>query len=98
MGCRFVCTTSEFAQKKDAKPVGGRGISAFSEDFLFLMRFFASDLNFSTDKKIPALGGDGDYTLRSDSRQSQPGSTLAHISNNLVDRILRESRRVDRNR
>ena len=29
LGCRFVCTTSGFAQKKDTRPVGGRGISAF---------------------------------------------------------------------
>ena len=34
VGCRFVCTTSGFAQKKDARPVGGRGISAFPADFL----------------------------------------------------------------
>ena len=34
LGCRFVCTTSGFAQKKDARPVGGRGISAFSHSFL----------------------------------------------------------------
>ena len=33
LGCRFVCTTSGFAQKKDARPVGGRGISAFSRRF-----------------------------------------------------------------
>jgi hypothetical protein len=29
LGCSFVCTTSDFAQKKDTNPVGGRGISAF---------------------------------------------------------------------
>ena len=34
LSCRFVCTTSGFAQKKDARPVGGRGISAFSDVFL----------------------------------------------------------------
>lgn len=39
LGCRFVCTTSGFAQKKDARPVGGRGISAFSFCFFFLMEF-----------------------------------------------------------
>ena len=33
LGCRFVCTTSGFAQKKDARPVGGRGISAFAVSF-----------------------------------------------------------------
>jgi hypothetical protein len=33
LGCRLVCTTSGFAQKADAKPVGGRGISAFSVSF-----------------------------------------------------------------
>jgi len=33
LGYRFVCTTSAFAQKKDARPVGGRGISAFPDDF-----------------------------------------------------------------
>lgn len=35
LGCRFVCTTSRFAQKNDANPVGGRGISAFSSHFFF---------------------------------------------------------------
>ena len=34
LGCRIVCTTFEFAQKKDARPVGGRGISAFSLIFI----------------------------------------------------------------
>lgn len=29
LGCCFVCTTSDFAQKKDTNPVGGRGISGF---------------------------------------------------------------------
>jgi len=33
LDCRFVCTTSGFAQKKDANPVGGRGISAFGMIF-----------------------------------------------------------------
>ncbi len=36
LGCRFVCTISGFAQKKDANPVGGRGISAFSSNFFLL--------------------------------------------------------------
>ena len=40
LGCRFVCTTSGIAQKTDAKPVGGRGISAFSNVFLFSASFF----------------------------------------------------------
>lgn len=35
LGCRIICTTFEFAQKKDTRPVGGRGISAFLIDFLF---------------------------------------------------------------
>lgn len=34
LGRRLVCTTSELAQKRDAEPVGGRGISAFSVRFL----------------------------------------------------------------
>lgn len=42
LGCRFVCTTSGFAQKTDAKPVGGRGISAFSEVFLLAGLFFGN--------------------------------------------------------
>jgi len=33
LGCWVVCTTSGFAKKTDAKPVGGRGISAFSAVF-----------------------------------------------------------------
>lgn len=39
-GCRFDCTTSGFAQKKDTKPVGGRGISAFSDVFLLAGQIF----------------------------------------------------------
>jgi len=39
LGCRFVCTTSGFAQKKDTRPVGGRGISAFSARFFFGLEF-----------------------------------------------------------
>lgn len=35
LGCGVVCTTFGFAQKRDAKPVGGRGISGFSQDFFF---------------------------------------------------------------
>ena len=42
LGCRFVCTTSGFAQKKDANPVGGRGISAFSRYFFFRHQFLSS--------------------------------------------------------
>jgi hypothetical protein len=42
LGCRFVCTTSGFAQKNDARPVGGRGISAFSDVFFLAARFFAT--------------------------------------------------------
>ena len=34
-----VCIPLSIAQKKHARPVGGRGISAFSDDFLFLMTF-----------------------------------------------------------
>jgi len=41
MGSSDVCTTFEVAQKKDAKPVGGRGISAFSEVFLLRVTIFA---------------------------------------------------------
>jgi hypothetical protein len=33
LGCSFVCTTSDFAQKKNTNPVGGRGISAFFRTF-----------------------------------------------------------------
>ena len=36
---RFVIITSRFAQKKDTKPVGGRGISAFWNDFFLLSVF-----------------------------------------------------------
>ena len=39
LGCRFVCTTSGIAQKKNTKPVGGRGISAFSARFFFGLEF-----------------------------------------------------------
>ncbi|WP_152973732.1 hypothetical protein [Pseudomonas libanensis] len=43
LGCSFVCTTSDFAQKKDANPVGGRGISAFLSHFFLLQ--LLSDLS-----------------------------------------------------
>ena len=39
LGCGVVCTTFGFAQKTDAKPVGGRGISAFSAGFFLAGRF-----------------------------------------------------------
>ncbi|MDQ0978533.1 hypothetical protein QFZ45_001711 [Pseudomonas synxantha] len=35
VGCSLVCTTSDFAQKKDTNPVGGRGISALFGLFFF---------------------------------------------------------------
>jgi len=38
-GCSRVCTTWRIAQKNHAKPVGGRGISAFSKVFFFPSRF-----------------------------------------------------------
>lgn len=42
LGYRFVCTTSVFAQKKDTRSVGGRGISALSDVFSFDGDFFSS--------------------------------------------------------
>ena len=53
LGCRIVCTTSGFAQKKDTKPVGGRGISAFYGGF-FLDLFFPNE-DFL--KEMSRLGG-----------------------------------------
>ena len=44
LGCRFVRTTPGFAQKTDAKPVGGRGISVFQPRF-----FFATDFSDGAD-------------------------------------------------
>ena len=58
LGCRFVCTTSGFAQKKDTRPVGGRGISAFSDDF-FLPSLIFNDchpFNAATPSGYVALG------------------------------------------
>jgi hypothetical protein len=52
LGCRFVCTTSGFAQKKDTKPVGGRGISAFSDDFFFARRFSSDGIPSSAYQKL----------------------------------------------
>ena len=49
LGCSFVCTTSDFAQKKDTNPVGGRGISAFSANFFFTPEFQAQPANTSSD-------------------------------------------------
>ncbi|MGE1152305.1 hypothetical protein [Pseudomonas kitaguniensis] len=39
VGCSVVCTTSDFAQKKNTNPVGGRGISAFQALFFFTGSF-----------------------------------------------------------
>jgi hypothetical protein len=47
LGCSFICITSDFAQKKDTNPVGGRGISAFSENFFFpetFLRYIFSEV------------------------------------------------------
>lgn len=46
LGCRFVCTTSGFAQKRDTKPVGGRGISAFSAVFFLACHFSSASHRF----------------------------------------------------
>ena len=53
LGCRFVCTTSGFAQETDAKPVGGRGISAFSIGF-FWSGDFSSAVIFPLVRSPPA--------------------------------------------
>ncbi|RFP96291.1 hypothetical protein DA482_01740 [Pseudomonas fluorescens] len=47
LGCRFVCTTSGFAQKKDANPVGGRGISGFHLNFFLHERFLHHRTGYS---------------------------------------------------
>ncbi|MQU55052.1 hypothetical protein [Pseudomonas sp. FSL R10-1339] len=44
LGWRMVCTTSVFAKKTHTKPVGGRGISAFSGSFIFAAVFFVIGL------------------------------------------------------
>ena len=44
LACGLVCTTSGFAQKTDAKPVGGRGISAFFDSFFVHELFWSDDL------------------------------------------------------
>ena len=44
LGRRFVCTTSGFAQKKDTRPVGGRGISAFKDVFSLTALFFRPEV------------------------------------------------------
>jgi hypothetical protein len=48
LGCRFVCTTSGFAQKKDASPVGGRGISGF-------FYVFSSSQAFWKNYRLPII-------------------------------------------
>ena len=45
LGCRLVCTTSGFTQKKDTNPVGGRGISAFFN--IFFVKIFQIDIQLS---------------------------------------------------
>lgn len=46
LGCGVVCTTFGFAQKRDTQPVGGRGISAFSDDFSLLVDISSDALPF----------------------------------------------------
>ncbi|PYD25690.1 hypothetical protein DND67_26290 [Pseudomonas syringae pv. pisi] len=43
LGLKGYCAASRFAKKTDAKPVGGRGISAFSTSFLFATFLLAHD-------------------------------------------------------
>lgn len=50
LGCKFICATSRFAQKKDANPVGGRGISAFFAKLSLRHRSFA--INEQTEEQI----------------------------------------------
>lgn len=63
LGFRAGCTTFEFAQKKDVRPVGGRGISAFSTDFFLAAGFFAKGPSLgilqgelvSSDRQLPSV-------------------------------------------
>ena len=48
-------THPAFAQKRDVKPVGGRGISAFSETFFVEAKFFASLSRFDVEKRLQRL-------------------------------------------
>lgn len=62
LGCRAVCTTFEIAQKKDAEPVGGRGISAFSTRFFLLAQIVGSHpAHTSSDHRPPR--GTRQYTV-----------------------------------
>jgi hypothetical protein len=49
------CTALVFAQKRDAKPVGGRGISAFSESF-FILTISSDEPGRARLRKRPSLG------------------------------------------
>ncbi|WP_445941426.1 hypothetical protein, partial [Pseudomonas syringae group genomosp. 3] len=51
LGWSIAFIASGFAQKTDAEPVGGRGISAFPSIFLFLVRFPAMVIR-ATDRKF----------------------------------------------
>lgn len=62
LGYRFVCTTSAFAQKRDARPVGGRGISAFSADFFLEIEFS----RYSQEQARIAASRSDDVTRRDD--------------------------------
>jgi hypothetical protein len=53
LGRAGVCTALTFAQKRDAKPVGGRGTSAFSADFFYAIFFCLSDHHSSILSGIP---------------------------------------------
>jgi hypothetical protein len=37
----LIALPHRFAQKKDAKPVGGRGISGFEDSFFFYLKLFS---------------------------------------------------------
>ena len=56
LGCRIICTTSRFAQKEDAKPVGGRGISDFRLVF-FCPSYFSVRSKRLDDERVLAYSG-----------------------------------------
>ncbi len=62
LGCSVVCTTFAFAQKKDTRPVGGRGISAFSARFFFCRVFIYNLCYFSLQRpREDGLGRSGTH-------------------------------------
>ncbi|WP_379555873.1 hypothetical protein [Pseudomonas sp. MD332_8] len=64
LGCSFVCTTSDFAQKKDTNPAGGRGISAFPKLFFLESRLSFINVFADSEKSLTPANTHETFDLR----------------------------------